>query len=179
MRGRIGFIVLAVLVTAAVAALNWSLVTRAETLNFGLFTTTASLGMILLGILTVVLVVFLASSAIEESRYLLEHRRHARALHAQRELAEKAETSRFTDLREHLDTHSRETRQRESMLATEYEKRLMQSHNELRAQLERMHQMIAARLDHLDSRTTAEARPVVRTDNPPVDELPPRDRVRL
>jgi DNA anti-recombination protein RmuC len=175
MRGRIAFIVLAMIVTAAVAALNWPEITRSQEMNFGLFTTTAPLGLTLLVLLALVLGVFLVSSAIQESRYLMEHRRHTRALQAQRELAEKAEASRFTDLRQNLDSHLRETRQRESMMATEFEKRLMQSHNELRAQLERMHQMIAAKFDALDGRTNA----VRDVHVDPVGDVPPRDRVRL
>lgn len=152
MRGRIVFIVLAALVAAGIAALNWPEFTRAEPLSFGVFTATVGVGELMLGILAVVLAVFLVASAIQESRYLLEHRRHTRALQAQRELAENAEASRFTDLRQHLDSHLRESRQRESMVATEFEKRLMQSQAELRAHLERMHQMIAARLAEMESR---------------------------
>lgn len=182
MRGRIAFIVLAVLVTAAIAALNWPQMTRPEPLNFGLFTSTLPLGLTLLVLMGVVLAVFLVSSAIQESRYLLDHRRHSRALQAQRELAEKAEASRFTDLRQHLDTHLRDTRQRESMMTTEFEKRLLQSHHELRAQMERMQQVITARLDAVDPRlpaqrvTTADE---LRAQSAAAVEVPPRDRVKL
>ena len=151
MRGRIVFIVLAVLVVAGIAALNWPEFSRAVPLSFGVTTATVAVGELMLGILAVVLAVFLIASAIQESRYLLEHRRHARALQAQRELAEKAEASRFTDLRQHLDSHLRDARQRETVVATEFEKRLMQSQAELRAHLERMHQMIAARLAEIES----------------------------
>jgi hypothetical protein len=192
MRGRVLFIVLAVLVTAAVATFNWPEITRSQSLDFGLFTTTAPLGLILLVILGLVLAVFLVSSSIQESRYLLDHRRHSRALHEQRELAEKAEASRFTNLREHLDNHLRESRHRESLMATEFEKRLMQSHQELRAQVERLHQMVASRLDALDTR--APVRDVRITDERAADgrtvhdvshetisdvNMPPRDRVKL
>jgi hypothetical protein len=188
MRGRIAFIVLAVLVTALIASLNWPEFTRAEPLSFGLFTATVPVGVTMLVILAVVLTAFLVTSAIQESRYLLDHRRHARALHAQRELAEKAEASRFTDLRTQLDHHLRESRQRESVMATEFEKRMLQSHHELRAQVERMHQMIAARLDALeghvpardvrDLRHTRDVRDV-RDDTLVAGDIPPEDRVRL
>lgn len=183
MRGRIVFIVLAVLVTAVIASLNWGEFTRPEPLSFGLFTATVPVGVTMLVLLAIVLIVFLVGSAIQESRYLLDHRRHARALHAQRELAENAEASRFTDLRQHFDTHLRETRQRETMVATEFEKRLLQSHQELRAQIERMHQMLAARLDALDTRSAAPGAgkdTFVRNDTLVASgDEPPRDRVRL
>jgi uncharacterized membrane protein YccC len=182
MRGRIAFIVLAVLVVAAIAALNWSEFTRPEQLSFGVTTATVPIGTLMLVLMGIVLAVFLVSSAIQESRYLLDHRRHTRALHAQRELAEKAEASRFTDLRTQLDTHLRESKQRDAMVATEFEKRLMQSHNELRAQLERMHQMIATRLGEIESRVGSVPRDVrVEPATPvtPVEPLDNRDRVRL
>ena len=174
MRARLVFIVVAVLVVAAITALNWPEFTRAEPLSFGIATATVPLGVTLLVLMGIILAVFLISSAIQESRYLLHHRRHSRDLQSQRDLAEKAEASRFTDLRQHLDTHLRETRTRESVMSTEFEKRLMQSHNELRAQIERMHQMLATRLGEMESRGGGSA---VRTDQLPLGD--PRDRVKL
>jgi hypothetical protein len=179
MRGRIAFIVLASIVTAVIAVQNWPAITRSEPMDFGIFTTNAPLGLTLLLLLGLVLAAFLVSSAIQESRYLLEHRRNARALQAQHELAEKAEASRFTDLRTHLDTHLRESRQRESMIATEFEKRLMQSHNELRAQLDRMQQMLSTRLSEMESRLGAAPQGTPSVDLVPPADTPPRDRVRL
>jgi len=177
MRGRIGFMVLVMLVVAVIAALNWTEFTRAEPLSFGIFTATVPVGALMLVMMALVLGVFLVSSAIQESRFLLDHRRHNRALQAQRELAEKAEASRFTDLRQHLDHHLRESRQREAMVATEFEKRLLQSHSEMRAQLERMQQMIAARLTELESRFAASRDP--KGEPVPPADVPERDRVRL
>jgi hypothetical protein len=176
MRGRIVFIVVAALVVAAIAALNWPEFTRAEPLSFGIVTATLPLGLVMLTLMAVVLAVFLVSSAIQESRYLLDHRRNSRALQAQRELAEKAEASRFTDLRQHLDMHLRDVRQRDQVVATEFEKRLMNTHNELRAQIERMHQMMAARLAEIESRL-----PAARVEHvePAASEVPPRSHVPL
>jgi uncharacterized membrane protein YccC len=177
MRGRIVFIVIAALVVAAIAAFNWPEFTRAEPLSFGVATASVPLGLLMLTLIGIVLVVFLVSSAIQESRYLLDHRRHSRALQAQRELAEKAEASRFTDLRQHMDTHLREVRQRDQVVATEFEKRLMHSHNELRAHLDRMHHAILARLAEIETRIPP-AGAAERVEAAPVD-VPPRDRVPL
>jgi uncharacterized membrane protein YccC len=178
MRGRMIFIAAAVLIVAAVAALNWPEFTRAEPLSFGVMTANVPLGLVMLVLMAIVLAVFLVSSAIQESRYLLEHRRNSRALQAQRDLAEKAEASRFTDLRQHLDTHLRDSRQREQVAATEFEKRLMNSHNELRAHIERMHQMMATRLGEIEARLPPgrleRAEPVAEPE-----QIPPRERVRF
>ena len=177
MRGRIVFIVLAVLVVAGIAALNWPEFTRAEPLSFGVFTAEVPIGVLMIVLMAVVLTVFLVSSAIQESRYLLDHRRHTRALAAQRDLAENAEASRFTDLRQHLDSHIRDTRQRDAMVATEFEKRMLQSHAELRAHIERMQQMIASQLSEIESRLGVPREP--RVDTAPPATVPDRDRVRL
>ena len=175
MRGRIVFIVIAALVVAAFAALNWPEFTRAEPLSFGVTTATVPLGLVMLSLMAVVLAVFLVSSAIQESRYLLDHRRHSRALQAQRELAEKAEASRFTDLRQHLDTHMRESRQRDQVVATEVEKRLMASHNELRAHFDRMFNALISRLSDIESRL-----PPARVERlEPAKDIPPREHMPL
>src|SRR3569832_188448 len=176
MRGRIAFIVLAVLVVAGIAALNWPEFTRPEPLSFGVLTATVPIGLTMLVLMAIVLTVFLVSTAIQESRYLLDHRRHSRALQAQRELAENAEASRFTDLRQQLDAHIRESRHRDSVVATEFEKRMMQSHAELRAHMERMHQMIANHLDEIESRIGTVRD--VRTVDVPAAPHSARDRVR-
>jgi uncharacterized integral membrane protein len=177
MRARLIFIVVAVLVVAAFAALNWPEFTRASPLSVGVASFAAPLGVVMLVLMGIVLAVFLVSAATQESRHLLEHRRHSRALQAQRELAEKAESSRFTDLRQQLDTHLRESRQREAITSTEFEKSLMQSHRELRAQLDNMAHMLSTRLSELEGRLPARVERVEETR--PAGDVPPRDRVRM
>ena len=152
MRARLLFIVLAGLVVAGLAALNWGEVTRVSRLNFGLILTDAPLAGILLAILAITLVVFLVSRAIQESRNLIAWNRHAKELQAQRDLADKAEASRFTDLRQHIDSTLRDTRQREALAGGEFEKSMLQSHRDLRAQLDAMNRTLLARMAELESR---------------------------
>jgi hypothetical protein len=152
MRARLVFIVLAALVVGAIAALNWPEVTRTSHLNFGVVMADASLGAILFGAFLLTLVVFLVSSAIMESRNMLHWNRHSRELQAQRDLAERAEASRFTDLRQHIDTTLRESRQRDALAGTEFEKSMLQSHRELRTNLENMNRSLMARLSELEAR---------------------------
>jgi len=152
MRARLLFIVLAAVVVAGLAALNWPEVTRTSHLNFGLILADAPLAGILLGILVLTLLVFLVSSAIQESRNLLAWNRHSKELAAQRDLADKAEASRFTDLRQHIDATLRDVRQRDWAAGSEFEKSTMQSHRDLRAQLDTMNRMLMARLAELEAR---------------------------
>ncbi len=152
MRGRLAFIILAALVVGAIAALNWPEITRTSHLNFGVVMADAPLGAILFGAFLLTLVVFLVSSAIMESRNLLHWNRHSRELQAQRDLAERAEASRFTDLRQHIDTTLRESRQRDAIAGTEFEKSMLQSHREMRMHLENMNRALMARLSELEAR---------------------------
>ncbi|HEX9721178.1 MAG TPA: hypothetical protein VGA59_15780, partial [Ramlibacter sp.] len=99
MRARLFFLVLAILLVAGFAAQNWSEFMRTSPLTFGVVEEQAALGLIMLGALGVALMAFLLSSAMQESRMWLESSRHAKSLQAQRDLAEKAEASRFTELR--------------------------------------------------------------------------------
>jgi uncharacterized integral membrane protein len=181
MRARLIFIFVAILLLAAFSALNWSEFNRTVPLSFGVISFQAPLGLILLGLLALTLGVFLVSSATQEARYLLEHRRHAKALDAQRVLADTAEASRFTDLRQHLDTHLRENRQREAIAATEFEKAMVQSQRELRTQLEQMNQALVARMGEIESRIDSRlerGNPAVDVSPRPADTLP-RDRVKV
>lgn len=181
MRARVVFIVLALLVVGGVAALNWPEFTRTEPMNFGLFTSEGSVGLFMLVAFGVTILVMLLGSAMQESRFMLESNRQAKALQAQRDLADKAEASRFTDLRQHIDMHLRENRQREAIAATEFEKAMVQSQRELRTQLEQMSRSMDSRLADLQSRLDTRAERVVpQVEVPPRPlDVPPRQRERL
>ena len=180
MRPRFLLLVIAILLVAGFAALNWTEITRTSPLNFGLFYMDGAPGAILLSLLALGLIVFMASSAMLRSRMMTTENRFTRDLQTQRDLADKAEASRFTELRQHLDTHFRESRQRESVVNTEFEKAMLQSHRDLRAQLDQMQQAITARFGELENRMASRADREFPGDAPvrPV-EVPPRDRVKL
>jgi uncharacterized integral membrane protein len=152
MRARLVYIVLAAVIVCGIAALNWPEVTRTTHLNFGVAAADAPLGAILFGAFLLTLVIFLLSSAVTESRHMLLWNRHNRELQAQRDLAERAEASRFTDLRQHMDNTLRETRQRDTVTSREFEKSMLQSHRELRTHLENMSRALMARLGEIESR---------------------------
>lgn len=152
MRTRSTLLVVAILLVAGFAALNWPDIVRSSPLSFGLFVTDAPLGAILLLLLAATLILFLAATVAMRTQSLIDYRQHQKTLEAQRELAENAEASRFTDLRGQLDTHLREMRERDAIAATEFDKHMVQSQRELRTQMEQMNRMIAARLNELEHR---------------------------
>jgi hypothetical protein len=152
MRTRTIVLVVAILLVAGFAALNWTEIVRPTPLSFGLMVTNAPLGLILLALLGITLVLFLASSAAMRTQSLLDYRNHQKTLEAQRELADKAEASRFVELRSYMDTHLKEMRERDAIAATEFDKAMLQSRREVQAQMEQMNRMIAGRLNELEQR---------------------------
>jgi len=87
----------------ALAALNWETFTTPTDLWLGVTTVHAPVGMVMLGLCAVLLAFFLTFIIYLQSSVLLEARRHARELQVNRELAEQAETSRFTELRRFIE----------------------------------------------------------------------------
>ncbi|HYD75570.1 hypothetical protein [Ramlibacter sp.] len=155
---------LAIVVVAGFAFQNWSQITQPTELTFGVVQATAPLGLILLTLLGLTLLVFLASAASMRTHSLMESRQHAKQLQAQRDLADRAEASRFTDLRGVLDNHLRETRQREQTANAELEKTLSQHHRELRNQLEQMYHLLTSRMGELERRLDSRPAPVERVE---------------
>jgi cell division protein FtsN len=145
MRSRVVLLVVAILLVAGFAALNWSEIVRPAPLLFGPVVIDAAMGAILLGLLALTLVGFLLSAGAMRTRSLMESRHHYKELEAQRLLADKAEASRFTELRQYLEDSHREMRERDAMHTTEWQR-------ELRAQMEAHNRMISARLNELEHR---------------------------
>lgn len=84
---------------AGFAALNWAAFATPVPLSLAVTTVEAPLGLVMLGLVVLVTLAFLGYVAVFQGRLLLETRRHAKELQAQRQLADQAEASRFTELR--------------------------------------------------------------------------------
>ena len=103
MRIRSLFLLLILTLTGAFTALNWNVFLTNTTLSFGLATLQAPLGLLMLGLLVLVVAYFLVYVLYLQSTVLFDTRRNAKELQLNRELADKAEASRFTELRGFLD----------------------------------------------------------------------------
>jgi uncharacterized integral membrane protein len=97
-------LILVLLLVVIFAALNWSAIMAPTTLSLGVAQVQAPLGLVLLALLAILSTIFLLYVVYLQTSVLLETRRHQKELQAQRELADQAEASRFTELRSHLDT---------------------------------------------------------------------------
>jgi uncharacterized integral membrane protein len=120
-------LVLVLALTALFAAVNWSAFTAPTTLSLVFSTVQAPLGLIMLAITTGIAVLFLVFIVYLQTSVLLEARRHAKELDAQRQLADQAEASRFTELRAFLNAEL-------AKLGTAHD----QAKGELLARLERL-----------------------------------------
>lgn len=95
-------LIIAVLI-GGLAALNWEVLSAPSEVNLGLSTIHAPLGILMLGLTVLLCVLFIAYVLSLQGSVMLEARRHNKEMTAQRELADKAEASRFTELRQVLE----------------------------------------------------------------------------
>ena len=84
------------------ALINWSAFSALTTLSLGFTTVEAPLGLIMLGFIVFLCVLFTVWVISLQAGSLMESRRQTKELQAQRDLADKAEASRFTELRTEL-----------------------------------------------------------------------------
>lgn len=92
---------------AALAALNWETFNMPTDLWLGVATVQAPLGVVMLGLTALLSAFFLALLIQLQSHSLLESRRHTKELQLQRERADQAEASRFTELRQYVELEMR------------------------------------------------------------------------
>jgi hypothetical protein len=97
-------LLIVLVLTGIFAALNWPAFTAPMTLFVGVTTVEMPLGLTMLAVLGVVSLLFIVSALTLQARALGELRRHGRELQAQRQLADQAEASRFTELRAFVST---------------------------------------------------------------------------
>lgn len=102
MRARTLIVIILLLLVALFAALNWTAFITPTTLNLLVASVEAPLGMVMLGLLAIVVLAFAIYMAIWQGSVLMETRRTAKELQTQRQLADQAEASRFTELRAYL-----------------------------------------------------------------------------
>ena len=106
------FLLLTAAAIAILAALNWNALAAPGLVSLGVVTFEAPLGLLMLS-LTVLLGIFCLAYVLSlQGSALMETRRHTKELHAQRDLADKAEASRFTELRTFLELQHTEAQAR-------------------------------------------------------------------
>lgn len=93
----------ALLVIGLFAAVNWSAMMAPTTLSLLFTSVEAPIGLVMLGLMTLLNILFLTFIVYLQANIMADRRRMMRDLDAQRELANQAEASRFNELRQFLD----------------------------------------------------------------------------
>jgi uncharacterized integral membrane protein len=92
---------------AVFTLLNWTAFTAPTLLSLAFTEVQAPLGLIMLVVTGLLSGLFLVYVLFQQAGVILEARRYAKALNAHRELADKSEASRFTELRSFLEAELR------------------------------------------------------------------------
>lgn len=143
MRIRMSLLIVAIVLMAGFAALNWSEFVHPAQLSWGWGNGEAPLGLVLLAALALSWVGFLLGSAYLETSYQLAAHRNSKALEAQRVLADKAEASRFTELRSYLESRDALASARESAATAGLEHASKRHQQELLAAIDRLNAKLA------------------------------------
>ena len=140
------WIVLAVI--AFFGFMNWPVLNAPVPLWIGVTTVTTPLGSVVLILFGVVVLLML----IEQSAALGETRRYGRDLDAQRKLADQAEASRFTELRNYLSGELARVEQRSADLQKALMAHVDRLESTLRTALDQHGNSLAATIGELDDR---------------------------
>ena len=137
MKARTALLTLIVLLIVFLATMNWQALNQSTPVSLGFTAVEAPLGLIMLCLTALLAIFFVAYVVTLQGSVLMETRRHNKEMLAQRELADKAEASRFTELRAFLDAQHQ------------------QAHQTLLARMDQLEARMAARAQESDNTTAA------------------------
>lgn len=136
----------------AFTALNWTTIMTPTTLNLGVAEINAPLGLVMIGMLALLSAIFLIYMLYLQTSVLFESRRHAKELQTNRELADKAEASRFTELRLFMEAEIQKQAGNEANLRTDILARLDSLSANLNAAIEQSETSLSAYIGELEDR---------------------------
>ena len=137
---------------AIFAAINWKAFMAPTTLSVVFATVEAPLGLILLAVVGLLTLLFLLYVVYLQSSILMENRRNARELQAQRELAEQAEVSRINQLRSFLESELRRLGEKTEESKVVVLAKLEALERELRSVVEQSGNTLAAYIGEIEDR---------------------------
>lgn len=145
---------LAFAVLALFAIINWNSFLAPTDLWLVATSIKAPLGLILLGFIAIISLMFLIYVAFLQTSQLSETRRLNKELHSQRELAEQAEKSRITELYEFLKIESTKAEAKVNESQAALQSRIDKLERDLRAGIEESGNTLAAYIGELEDRLT-------------------------
>jgi uncharacterized integral membrane protein len=139
-------------ILAVFAAVNWGSFMAPTTLSLLFATIQAPLGLVMLGFTALLTALFLLFIAYLQASLLMDSRRYARELQAQRTLADQAEASRVAELRGYLEAELPKLTVTIAESRAAVETRLDRLDRDLRSAVEQSGNSLAASIGELEDR---------------------------
>ena len=152
MRIRSLLLALVLALIAAFTVLNWSVFLADTPLSLGVSTVQAPLGLIMLGLLIFMVAYCLVYVLYLQSNVLMDARRNAKELQTNRELADKAEASRFTELRSFVEAGLKQGAAQDKAAQQALMVRLDTLENTLRNSVEQSGNSLSAYIGEIEDR---------------------------
>jgi Na+-transporting methylmalonyl-CoA/oxaloacetate decarboxylase gamma subunit len=144
--------ILILVAVSAFAMLNWNAFLAPTTLSLGVADIQTPLGLVMLGVLVFVAVIFLVFVVYLQGTVLLDGRQHAKELQSNRKLADQAEASRFTELRNFLEAELQKQAAQNAEIRAALMERLDLLNRELRVAVEQSGNSLAASLGEMEDK---------------------------
>ena len=145
-------LVLAFVLLAAFATLNWVAIAAPSTLSLGFVEVSAPLGMVMLIFTAAISGLFVIYIVLLQAGVILEARRLTKEVKAQRELADTAEASRFTELRTVLEGEMRRIEAQGAASNREFGARIEQSERGMQDKLAEATGTLSAHLGEIEDK---------------------------
>lgn len=143
---------LALALFAAFAILNWTAISAPGTVNLGFFDIGVPLGLIMLMFAAGISGLFIVYIVLLQAGVILEARRLTKEVKAQRELADTAEASRFTELRSLLEAELRRLEAQGATSSREFATRIEQSEQGMQDKLTEATATLSAYLGEIEDK---------------------------
>jgi hypothetical protein len=149
---RTTLLALSFVLLAVFALLNWGAFSAPTTLSLGVAQVQAPLGLIMLVVTGLVSALFLVYIVFQQAGVIVEARRYAKELQSHRELADKAEASRFTELRGYLGEEFKALRAEDVADADRVSARLEQLERQLLEKLDEATHTLSAYVGEVEDK---------------------------
>lgn len=149
---RTTLIALSFIILAVFALLNWGAFSAPTALSLGLIQIQAPLGLIMLVVTGLVSGLFLVYIVFQQAGVILEARRYAKELQSHRELADKAEASRFTELQAFVADELKKLRAEHAVEVEQLNSRLQRFEQQLLERLDESTRTLSAYVGEVDDK---------------------------
>lgn len=145
-------LILAFALVLLLVTLNWTAFAAPTAVSLGFTVVSVPLGMVMLVFTAVISTLFVVYIVFQQAGVILDARRFAKEGKVQRELADKAEASRFTELRTLLEGELRSIEAQGAASARELGARIDQSERGLQDKLAEATRTVAASLGEIEDK---------------------------